>query len=337
MIKYVGFSPEIEIILRRLVDRVKIDLKGREIEIVSAELTSNRSKELGLDYAMAKANDPNTAILLCTLMGDNIANNGRFQAAIGHPNVAYCDMIKIVDNLESKITEAIEGKRPKDELAIRLATHEMDQTLLARLKHDMPHVVKDGSNPEKKTEWMENARLLFSLPPAATLEEMLEKVNTTEKTGPESEFKGLSLPGVFVDVEGTLLVKDEGGNEVVNMPLVEKLQERAKTSPITIWTDTKIDYIKGPLRNAGILWKIVPKEYFKGCIPEEVVDDLSQAEFEAKYEISPKKFTSPSDFVSGEEKPLIEKDAMAEAPVAAEPAQDEAAPAPIPSAPSTSV
>jgi hypothetical protein len=340
MIKFVGFGPEIELILRRLVDKVNIDLKGRDVEIVSAELTSNRSKELGLDYAMAKANDPNTAILLCTMMGDNIANNGRFQAAIGYPNVAYCDMLKIVDNLESKIAEAIEGKRPKDELAIRLATHEMDQSLLARLKHDMPHVVKDGASPEKKTEWIENARLLFSLPPATTFEEMVEKVNTTEKTGPESEFKGLSLPGVFVDVEGTLLVKDEGGNEVVNMPLVEKLQERAKTSPITIWTDTKIDYIKGPLRNAGILWKIVPKEYFKGCIPEEVVDDLSQEEFEAKYEIKPKKFTSPSDFISGEEKPLVEAATPTEIPVATEvvpPVADEAAPAQIPSAPSTSV
>lgn len=338
MIKLVGFDSAVEGILQKIIDGKNIETGDKEVEVVWAEMAAgNRQALRGLDYAMDQARNPNKAIVLSSMMGDYIANDGRFQAAMGYPNVSYCAMISLTKDIDAKVAEAVEGKRPKDELAIDLASEKMEQTMLARLKHDMKYAVEEAEGSAKRTEWISNAQKLFGLPAEATMDELVEKVTNTEKVGVESKFVGKELPGVFVDVEGTLLVKDEGGNEVVNMPLVEKLQERAKISPITIWTDTKIDYIKGPLRNAGILWKIVPKEYFKGCVPEEVVDDLSEAEFEAKYEIKPKKFTSPADFISGEEKPLVEKDAMSEAPVVAEPAQDEAAPAQIPSAPGTSI
>lgn len=352
MIKLVGFEPGVEGILQSIIDEKNIKTGDNEVEIVSTEMITNKSKEAGLDYAISEAAaNPNKAIVICSIMGNHIANEGRFQAALGYPNVSYCDMIALTKNIEAKVTEAIEGKRPKDELAIELANSKMEQTMIAGLKHSLDNVRRAGSGPEAKTKWIADAMKYYettnkvnNVPEIPTeggseaiFEDLAYKVDTADKANVESKFVGKDLPGVFVDVEGTLLVKDEGGNEVVNMPLVEKLQERAKISPITIWTDTKIDYIKGALRKAGVLWKIVPKEYFKGCIPEEVVDDLSEAEFIAKYEISPKKFTSPSDFISGEEKPLVEKDAMVEAPVAAEPAQDEATPPQIPSAPSTSV
>jgi hypothetical protein len=370
MIKLVDFNPAVEVILRRIIDAKDIETGGREVEIVSAETGSNKSKEPGLDYVLTEAAaNPNKAYVLCSITGPYIANEGRFQAAMGYPNVSYCDMLTLTNDVEAKVAEAIGGKRPKDELAIELANAAMEQSMLARLKHDLNNVKRPESGPEARMKWLADAMNYYGLemankilhaagaPPVVNDEPVFEdlayRVDNADKAKVESKFEDKELPGIFVDVEGTLLIKDEGGNEVVNMALVEKLQERAESSPITIWTDTNISYIKGPLRRAGILWKIVPKEHFKGCIPEEVVDDLSEAEFVAKYEISPKKFTSPADFISGEEKPLIEKDALAETPVAAEipvvaeplvaaelvttePVQDEATPAPVPSAPGTS-
>lgn len=358
MIKLVGFDSAVEAILQRIIDAKDIETGDREVEIVWAEMgAGKRAAELGLDYAIAEARNPNKAIVLCSMMGDYIANEGRFQAAMGYPNVSYCEMTTLTYDVEAKVAEAIGGKRPKDELAIELANAKMEQSMVARLKHDLNNVRRPGSGPEAKTKWLADAishygqdmanKILHAVgaPPVAddeaVFEDLAYRVDNADKAKVESKFVGKELPGIFVDVEGTLLIKDGKGNEVVNMALVEKLQERAQTVPITVWTDTKIDYIKRPLREAGVLWKIVPKEYFKGCFPEEVVDDLSEVEFVAKYEIRPKKFTSPADFVSGEDKPLVEAVAPAEIPVVAEPvvaepAKDEVAPAPVPSAPSTS-
>jgi len=351
MIKLVGFQAAIEGVLQKIIDEKNIETGDREVEIVSAEGEGISSEFTGLDYVFAEAAaNPDKAIVLCSITGPFLANEGRFQAAMGYPNVSYCDMITLTKDVEAKVAEAIGAKRPKDELAIELSNAKMEQTMIASLKHGLDNVRRAGSGPEAKTKWVADAMKYYetinkanNVPEIPTeggseaiFEDLAYKVDSADKANVESKFVGKELPGVFVDVEGTLLAKDEGGNEVVNMPLVEKLQERALTSPITIWTDTKIDYIKGPLRKAGILWKIVPKEYFKGCIPEEVVDDLSEAEFEAKYEIKPRKFTSPADFISGEEKPLVEAAVSNEIQAITEPTQEEAAPAPIPSAPGTS-
>lgn len=209
-----------------------------------------------------------------------LANDSRFQGAMGYPNVVLTTRIDYASHLDELAAEA--GARPRDELAIELAEHLMPQQMLSILKHDATHL-QDGSleqNAERQERWQKLAKELYGDLP---MEELLAKVEEGKQEF-KQEFDGRELDGIFVDVEGTLL--QDG---LVNKQLLEELRERAKTAPITVWTDGDISKLSNDLRDAGVDWKIVPKEYFRGARVPEVYDDLSAEEFESKYGIRAEK------------------------------------------------
>jgi hypothetical protein len=98
--------------------------------------------------------------------------------------------------------------------------------------------------------------------------------------------RGQLMPGVFCDVEGTLVTASEELNEKV----LAQLKEYAKTKPVTLWTGGDLDRVKKLVRSLGVEWPVVSKYDFDGCTVEIAIDDLPKEKFEKDYRISSQKF-----------------------------------------------
>jgi hypothetical protein len=242
--------------------------------LVQIENADNKTKSdfPGLDLVLEMAPE-GKPILMHTIAGPKfLADNPKYQAAMGYPNVSMISIASLAE-IKEAAKEIEKCNRPKDEIAIALVDMPRIQDEIKILKHDLYHV-QNGN--KEQGGWIERAQKLYgSLP----FEELAQKVEA-EETQIASRFEGQELKGIFVDVEGTLLQNGE-----VNQELVSQLEEKSKEKPITIWTDADIKEIFRPLRNAGLYWKILPKELFAGAKVEEVYDDLTQEDFETKHRI----------------------------------------------------
>lgn len=228
---------------------------------------------VGLNKALEIAPEGKPVIMISIMPEGRLANDPRWQAAMGYPNVVFADAIGIYQALPLKLKEAKEAKRPKDELAIELVGKKMVQDELVILSHDLYHV-RNGNKDQ--APWLERAKKVFGDLP---FEELAQKVESGEKPQ-SSTFSGRYLDGVFCDVEGALVQ-----NGQVNQELKAELETKSQEKPITIWTDGDIKELSPVLRQAGIIWKIVPKCEFAGARVTEAYDDLSPEEFKGKTNI----------------------------------------------------
>lgn len=243
---------------------------------------------------MAKEGKP---IVMTSIEGEKrLANNLRWQGAMGYPNVAFCDALQLGAKVADSFMEAEEQKRPKDELAIELAHFDIQQDEMGHLKHDLPHVL---SGRMDKEGWMDKAKRIFGDIP---FEELTVKVRETEGKYLPALFEGRDLPGLFADVEGTII---QGGQ--INTGLLDELKKRSGEKPVTVWTDGDIEQYQRVLREEGILWKILPKQIFRGATVEEAYDDLSQEDFETRHNIKTELYhnVSPVEGLREEHPPLI--------------------------------
>lgn len=253
-----------------------IDESEGDFSIVMLEIKDGigrLSSLVGLDKVLEITPEGKPVIMIAITPETILANDPRWQAAMGYPNIVFTDAIGIYQSLPLKLKEAKEAKRPKDELAIELAGKKFVQDELGILVHDLHHV-RTGN--KEQAPWIERARKLFGDLP---FEELAAKAEAGEK--PQgSSFEGRYLEGVFCDIEGTLIQ-----NGQVNQELKAELEAKAQEKPITIWTDGDIKEANRVLRPAGITWKVVPKSEFAGARVAEAYDDLSPEEFREKTNI----------------------------------------------------
>lgn len=286
----------LEMIIRR---RIK-DADQKDGIIIQLEQGGEGDRTHAIDenlnrvLEMAKEGKP---IVMTSVEGERrLANNLRWQGAIGYPNVAFCDALHLGARVADAFSAAEEQKRPKDELAIELAHFDLKQDALGVLKHDLEHVI---SGRRDREEWLDKARRIFGDLP---FEELTIKVKETEGKYLPALFEGRDLSGVFADIEGTII---QGGQ--INTALLGELSRRSQEKPITIWTDGDIEQYQRVLREQGILWKILPKQIFRGATVEEAYDDLNQEDFEAKYHIKAELYHNmpPAEELREERPPII--------------------------------
>ena len=103
-------------------------------------------------------------------------------------------------------------------------------------------------------------------------------------------FNVTKMPGVFCDVEGTLI--DESGK--VDKAVFEKLTELDQRGFfIRVWTSLPPDSLR-PIRQMlsaqGLTWPVLCKSNFQGSIPEIVIDDRDDNYFREELRISPQNF-----------------------------------------------
>lgn len=235
-----------------------------------------RSEFAGLDEVLRLAPTTSQPIIMVSMMpAARLADDPRWQGAMGYPNVNFCDALQAVACIPIAITGCQIGVRPRDEVAIRIAGRKVTQSAVGTLRHDLRYAQNEGG--ERLERWLALARQTFGDISQAELE---AKVAAWAPEG-EQLFAGESLPGTFVDIEGTLIKDGQ-----INPKMQEVLHLAVGAGPVTIWTDADIKAVSSTIRAAGITVKILPKSIFRGAIVETAYDDLSEAEFERLYDIS---------------------------------------------------
>lgn len=101
-----------------------------------------------------------------------------------------------------------------------------------------------------------------------------------------SESEGY-YPGVFCDVEGTLLDPE---TDCLNMELLKKLERISKEKPVTIWTGGDFEEITKELVGRGINKIVISKNWLTGSKVETVIDDMNESDFEEVYGIQAENF-----------------------------------------------
>lgn len=102
---------------------------------------------------------------------------------------------------------------------------------------------------------------------------------------PKNIVEPQSFPGVFCDIEGTLM-KDEK----LNNNLVKELREYSKDKPVNVWTGANLEEVVPFLWNNRIEYPLLSKDWFKGSEAELVIDDMDAAEFEQMFGIKARQF-----------------------------------------------
>ena len=245
----------------------------------------------GIDTTINLAKQGKSVVMLSISGSRFIADNKKWQAAMGYPNVSHCDALRIKEDIAGAVKSSIDAKKPKDELAIELGNMEIIQNEVGVLKHDLKYVLTSERHGHTKEGWITRAKKVFG---DLTFDELQEKLENY-KTEETRYFDGKDLKGIFIDIEGTLIQ-----NGAVNRQLVEELKKMSEEKPITIWSDGNLKQFSGVLRENGVYWKIVPKGLFKGAKAEEVFDDLNEEEFVKEYEIEPIKYNQINTLKEGE-------------------------------------
>lgn len=198
-------------------------------------------------------------------------------------NAAYFkvpfSLINMVKMCE-KIRKGEKIENPAVKLASRLGYR---QTLVPRLLHDIwPGYLRCE-------ESLKLAEEEFGI--KGTIEEVREQLEKLRgnSVGLAKEVIGEELlPGIFCDVEGTLISDDRA---TVNADLVSILADEAKKRPVTLWTGGDIREAEKLLTKHGVKdYPLVSKDVFRGCQVETVYDDLSPDEFLHQYDIRAKTY-----------------------------------------------
>jgi hypothetical protein len=270
-----------------------LDEKGCELFLVQAEYKGSKntffnSHFYGLDVALSLSSKGRPIILCSFMPGDYFLKNEhlslKFSALIGKNNIGFMDTINGPGSFYQKYLEVISDKKNDDILAIELEKKKRREHALARLKHSL------GSSPGTKRIALavENARKEGL---EGTDEQILQEIINFKPSHRKDYFSGKYFPGVFCDVEGTLLLKE--GN--VNSYLLQKLKNLSLEKPITLWTAGDVKEYRKKLFSHNILWKLVSKHDFYGAKVEIAYDDLSYEYFLDEYGIEVDKFYQISE------------------------------------------
>lgn len=108
----------------------------------------------------------------------------------------------------------------------------------------------------------------------------------------ETKWDGVALPGVYCDVEGTLLDINSGAP---NEDIIEKLKLYSKDRFVHVWTGGGPEVIKkaeSELAKVGLQVPVLNKNDFRGARPELIIDDATPESIAEQYGIHPNKFES---------------------------------------------
>jgi hypothetical protein len=257
-------------------------IHDRDVTVVFLErfvAKYNRQDIPGLDDVLAHAPSGKPVIMFGWLEPrmTRYADDSRWHAALGYPNVVFRRLPEGLDDLVGAYEEAAGKNRPADPLAIALLGTQMEQLEVQMLHHNLDSALR---RPEQMVDWLERARKQFG---NKTEDELVETVRReNEKNKAAGKFSGETFPDTCIDVEGTLFGKDGHFRPAVLADAVAQ----ANGNPITIWTAGDLLVMRNALRTSGVPYKLIPKQLLAGATVGTVVDDLPEAEFRERYGVN---------------------------------------------------
>lgn len=246
----------------------------------------------GIDIALELPED--APLLFCSFMPESyfIKNEKfatKFFALMARKKTGFVDTINTPDGYYKKYLELVDSEKEADLLAIEMERSRKENELLGSLKHSIGYLTDENVLYQSKTlEAINKARQAgFS----GDDKEILERIMNFTHDRSEAKFAGKYFPGIFCDLEGTLLT----GNEV-NLQLLNELNELSANKPITLWTSGDLKEYQRKLIAKGIFWKLVSKKDFFGAEVEIAFDDLSYEKFQSEFGIKVRSFNPTTSY-----------------------------------------
>lgn len=275
--------------LRRWIDLAldeneEFEMKNVILIYVNVVFSSDqtRTDNIGLKIAKDLVKDETNVIILAGYESKKTLQkrDDLLSALLAYPNVEYIDILNLKEIVPAyqRITS---GKKVLDKTTIALYEFKEWEKKLAELRHVIHRI---ESNPQKLEKWLEDAKKAGI---TGTDEEILNFVRNW-KPGTVSKFEGKELEGVFVDAFETLF--DENWNLIPSVQsAVEKLSMQ-KSKPIFVISDSEKTELKKRLDKNNINWPLLSKFDIRGANLELVIDNLTQEEFENRYDIKSREF-----------------------------------------------
>jgi len=275
MIKIIEDNLEFKTQLENMITK---DGSYIDLNMINSQ-NDKRSDRLGLNYALEELNaNPNQTLVLYSFEQTQILyNDTKFMNIMAKSNSYFIRLPFSKKDLDTEL-----GSLKFHNTALEIAGEsEYKTSLRAILLHRI-----------RSSDVISEIKKEFGFD--GTDSEIVEKLRAYDTH--DVEAKGL-LPGVFVDIEGTLLKDDK-----INLPIVEMMIEYSKTRPVSIWTGGSrkdlTNKISSGLENAFNQFNsrvnnripIINKQMFEGYEPELVIDDLPQEQFEQDYKMKPKQY-----------------------------------------------
>lgn len=265
--------------LPETIEQMLAPVSDSDALVIFVERTDRRNARqacIGLDDALRNAPDGKPIIMLGWFSPLHHADNPRWHAAMGHPNVAFRRLPVDKNEILSGLEEASAEKRAADPLAIALLGAVSFQREMGILQHDLHHAEQSA---DRMVAWEERARKHLGDKPQAELIEIVKRARPQDDA--LGQFDGREFPDVCVDVEGTLFNEQREFRPDV----LARARELAEGRPITIWTGGDLKTAREMVRKASIPYKLVAKQQLRGATVGIVVDDLPKEEFSKTYGI----------------------------------------------------
>lgn len=256
----VMYGPEQEVAL------INVNLKVTEHTL--------RTHNAGLDIAIEKVRAGIPVVLHSFLNENMLIGDQRFVVLMSLGNVIFIEDPGNLPEYIKACEQAIKAEYIDDPLGFAILDLEKTKNVVGILQHDLRHALRDQN---RMSDWLKKARAEGF---AGSDQEIIETVQNWIKVS-SRPFAGQYFPGLFVDIEDTLLNDDE----TLNVKVGRMVEELSPGRPVTIWTGGDIGKLEPKLRSLGIRRKVVSKYNLAGTEVEEVIDDLPQAIFEEMYEI----------------------------------------------------
>jgi len=229
----------------------------------------------GLDIALQFVDDGRPIVVYSVYPPEyhRFVEDARYHALKGYSHVEFMDAIGSAVRFAESVNKARSKIRPADPLAIELLNLKHSEDRIAILKHDLYH----ANTPSALLQWLDRARLEGVSGEDGVIIQMIK----SWRPELQNPFHGRVFPGLFCDIQGTLL--DHRG--VLNKKLSDYLREKSKEMPITLWTGGNAEEFRRKL-SKQVPWKVTSKYYFHGATVELAIDDCSKEILEREYGIS---------------------------------------------------
>jgi len=268
-----------------------------ELSLVLAEYTEagesgKRTEFLGMDIALSL--DPkNAPIILSSFMPEEYFAHGigysskdsvKFHSLMAKKRVGYLRLPFSAEELLSKYKELVGDDKEEDILAIEINRIESFESKMGSIQHTAKAHIGVDSDYSRRTvsDAISKARAIGV---AGSDDEVASIISNFRHQPKSSIFAGKFFPGIFCDVEGTLVK-----HGVVDIEMLSVLKELSKTKPITLWTGGNVEDLNKILALNGIVWKLISKHDLTGAEVETSYDDEDFAVFFGKYGVKVRNF-----------------------------------------------
>jgi hypothetical protein len=236
----------------------------------------------GFDIAL-DLNHEEAPIIICSFLEEvhfiQMGKIQKFQAIMARKRVGFIRLPFTADELLEKYKSLVDDNKEEDLLAIELNKITTYEKRMGEIQHRVKHRLDDPS----EAAW--GITEVRKLDIAGSDEELIELIKNFEYSTKDSIFAGKYFPGVFCDIENTLI-----RNYQVNQKMLDILLEHSSKKPITLWTGGDIKSVQKLLLQSNITWKLVSKNDFAGAEVEIAYDDLEEAIFFKTYAIKVREF-----------------------------------------------